>query len=229
MSGPPGKPTSMADVIKRAINNALLDVHTAMPGKVVKYDAAKQQADIQPLLQSAYLNEDDTRIAESFPTIPGVPVHFAGGGGAYLTFPIKEGDTGILFFSEGSLDKWLAKGGEVDPGFDHRFELCDGIFVPGLRPFSAPLKNAPTDRMTIGYNEGLRIHIDGNTIRIGSDVGGELDDATCATPTHKWMSDIYTLLTTATMPSTGATAGPYPGLAVPVVPTIASTTVRVKK
>lgn len=231
MSGPPGKPTSMADVMKRAIANALADLHTAMPGKVVKVykdgDNIKY-VDVQPVLKFAFFNEDDQRISDSFPVIPGVPVNFPGGGGAYITFPIAEGDTGIIVFSEASLDKWLSKGGEVDPEFDHRFELTDAMFLPGLRPFANRLKNVPSDRLTIGMNEGLRIHIDGSTIRIGSDVGGELDASTLATPTKKWMDDLYTWGTGLTLPVSGASAGP-PAMPPPTPPTIASGTVKIKK
>lgn len=56
-----------------------------------------------------------------------------------LALPVAVGDTGLLIFSDRSLDVWLATGGIVDPGDDRRHALSDAVFVPGLRPFSSPL------------------------------------------------------------------------------------------
>ena len=66
-------------------------------------------------------------------------------------------------------------GGLVDPEDDRRFDLSDGIFIPGLRDFGHPLKSAPLDRLTLGHDDGVQIHIDKDAIRVGSNLPVQLD------------------------------------------------------
>lgn len=141
---------TLGEVIRRAINAALVDTHRAIPASVQSYDAKTQQVDCQILVKRPYLDETDERQVESLPVVPNVPVMFAGGGGYRETFPIAAGDTGYLVFAERSLDRWLTgTGAEVDPEFDEA-SLVDAVFFPGLRPFGAPLQSAPTDRASFG-------------------------------------------------------------------------------
>jgi hypothetical protein len=99
---------------------------------VTSYDAGKRRASVQPLIRRGYLDEAGKRQTELLPIVNNVPVVFLGSGGARIKFPVRPGDTVLLLFAEASLDLWLAKGGEVDPGDDRRFSLSDGIAIPGL-------------------------------------------------------------------------------------------------
>jgi hypothetical protein len=125
----------MPDYITKLFTNKLKDLHTALPGRVEAYDKATQKANIKPLIKSDYFDDQDVRIIESLPVITNVPVVFPGAGDFRITFPINKGDTVLIIFSEGSLDKWLSKGGEVDPAIYSRHELTDAIAIPGLRDF----------------------------------------------------------------------------------------------
>lgn len=159
---------SLAAVIRRALDARLVDVHTAVPAEVLEYDAATQKVTAQPLLRRAYWDESGERIAEKLAPIPGVPVAFPGSGGFRVTFPVVVGDTVLLVFSEASLDKWLSHGGDVDPVDDARHELSDAIAIPGLRDFGHALGDAPTNRMSMGYDSGPTIEIDESEVRLGS-------------------------------------------------------------
>ena len=69
-------------------------------------------------------------------------------------------------------DQITAPWGEiVDPEIDHGFALHDGIFVPGLHPFGAPLGSCPTDHATLGHDSGVQIHFHKGTIAIGDESG----------------------------------------------------------
>ena len=61
----------------------------------------------------------------------------------------------------------------MDPEFDHLHGLSDGIFIPGVRPFGAPLAGVPTDHAAIGLSNGLRIHMRGSVITIGDESGSD--------------------------------------------------------
>lgn len=119
------------------LDSRLEALHVAMPGRVESYDASQQRAAVKPLIRRAAISEDDTRVAESLPVIEGVPVIFPGAGAFKITFPISKGDIVWLVFGEGSLDKWLDKGGsDVDPDDDRRNALSDAVAIPGILPFS---------------------------------------------------------------------------------------------
>ena len=168
---------ALDEVIQAAISARLLGTHVALPARIVRYDAAKQQADCQPVVQQAHDDEEGARVVAALPVVPGVPVLFPGGGGYRLTFPIKAGDDGdfcLLVFSEVSLDKWLTgKGAIVDPEIDHAHALADAVAFVGLRPFGAPWKSAPTDEATLGKDDGVQIHFEGSLITAGDKAGAQ--------------------------------------------------------
>lgn len=166
---------SLAEVISSAISGALEGVHTALPAKVVRYDASTQQADVQPLVKAAYTDEEGERQVASLPVVASVPVVMLTAGGFTFTVPVQNGNTGLLVFAEASLDRWLAgTGGEVDPEIDVRHGLSDGVFLPGLLPFGAPMDPAPpTDHATAGSVGGPRIHFRSSAITIGDESGSK--------------------------------------------------------
>lgn len=173
MSDTSRSPT-LSEVIRQAVNDALIEVHTSMPCRVESYDASKQCVNLQPLIKQAFLDEESTRVAARLPVLVNVPVQFPGSGNFRITFPLAVGSEGMAIFSESSLDTWLDQGGEVDPNDDRRFHLSDAFFLPGIRSFKNALQDAPTDRMTIGVDGGAQIHISESGINIGSNSGAEL-------------------------------------------------------
>ena len=202
---------TFASVIRRAIDNRLLDLHVQIPGRIERYDAELQQADVTPLIFSPAEEEDATITATALPVIPNVPVAFPAGGGMRITLPMAKGDIVTLWFSEASLDRWLARDGEaVDPGDFRRHEMSDAIAYPGLRTFKNPLKSAPTDALSLGNdNGGPTIEIKAATI----EAGGTAPLAT--------KDDIDSLQTgiDSHIHTTTATIGAGPGLGVISPPT----------
>lgn len=119
-----------------AVRALISQLNFAIPAKILLYDATTQQATVKPLIMDGYKGEDGERIVESLPAIAGVPVHFPGGGGARLTFPVGPGDLCMLIFSQKSLDTWLqGDGREVDPQDDRRSHMSDAVAYVGLHTF----------------------------------------------------------------------------------------------
>ena len=169
------RPSTLQDLLSRFRESLTADLHTSLPGKIVRYDATTQKADVQPLIKERYTDETGAMQSRDLPVIPAVPVQFPGAGGYRITFPIATDDTGLVIFSESSLDKWLVSGGTVDPSDERRHDLTDAVFLPGLRDFGHPLGSAPTDRATFGKDDGLQIHVDGSKIRIGTTTAIQLE------------------------------------------------------
>jgi hypothetical protein len=149
---------TLAQVLKEAISAQLYDLHVCLPARVEKYDAAKQRADIQPLLKKRYKAEE---VETELPLITAVPVQWpsAAGGGSFLHLPLKKGDLGMAIFCERSLDGWLQGGGQaVGPQDPRHHDLSDAIFLPGVRPFGSPLAGADPDNAVL-QNGQMRIEI----------------------------------------------------------------------
>lgn len=130
MSGE-AKSEELSELLRRAVKHGLSNIHTALPAQIESYDHTEQRASVKPLIKKSYR---DGKV-ESLPVIERVPVIFPRGTDFSMTWPLQQGDTVLLVFSERSMEKWLAKGGEQEPGDTRQFSLTDAIAIPGLQPF----------------------------------------------------------------------------------------------
>ncbi len=73
---PMTKIPTLAQLLKQAIENRLLDVHTALISRIENYDSNTQLADIQPVLKRAITSLDDHIRQEDLPLLVDVPVIF---------------------------------------------------------------------------------------------------------------------------------------------------------
>jgi hypothetical protein len=160
---------SLADVLLAAVEAKLALVFTAAPGRVLVYNKDEQSVDVQPIVQSAYLTEEGARVAETQPVLTRVPAIVLGGGGFRTTYPIEKGDTCLIIHLHCSGDRWFARGGDVvDPGDDRRHHISDAVALVGLRDFKHALANAPTDRMSMGADDGKSVEVFKDKVKLGS-------------------------------------------------------------
>lgn len=185
---------SFEKVLAMAIEARLFDVHTAIPGVVEAYDPGTESVTVRPALKRKY--EEGTIV--ELPLIMNVPVTFPRGGKASITFPIKKGDSGLLIFSERSLDVWKAKGGVVDPADPRKFNMTDAFFVPGGYPKGKPSGRATADKMRITNGTSEIEMTESAKFKVGKVGGDELFDL---------MSQLIQLLLDA---KTNTAIGPQP-------------------
>lgn len=119
---------SFFGTITKCIDTRLTSLHTAMPGVVDSYDRLKKTASIKPALQRQM--PDGT--SASLPVIPNVPVMFPQTANALISWPLTKGDTGLIVFSERSIDRWKTLGGVVNPKDLRKHDFSDALFYPGL-------------------------------------------------------------------------------------------------
>ena len=122
-------------------------IHTAMPGVIVSYNAATMTAVVQPALQGVRTMMDGTRQPVTISPIADVPVQFPGGGGHIFTFPVAPGDECLIIFSERSIDNWHQHGGTQQPSDWRMHDINDAFVLVGTR--AQPAVPAGVDPNTV--------------------------------------------------------------------------------
>ncbi len=150
--------------LKDATDEAIRGIHTALPGKIVKFDPVKGLADVLPTMK--FKQPSGKRM--DFPKITGVPVVIPQSYGqkATVAYPVKAGDGCLIVFAEQSLDYWQY-GQETDT--DLAFDLSNAICIPGL--FSVPssvLREACQENAVIVDVEGTRLKVQKDLIQMDS-------------------------------------------------------------
>ncbi len=160
---------TLAEVIRAALDSRLLDLHTALPGRVVSYDSDAQTADIRPMVRRALRDEDGEKVLEDLPVVPKVPVQWPRGGGFFLSMPLAEGDSGLLVFSERSIDRWRSTGEAADPGDQRTHGLSGAVFIPGVFPSAGALEDASGTVVVLGRDgtAAAQIRVTSTEIQLG--------------------------------------------------------------
>lgn len=128
--------TNLVQLIERMIHARALDIHTATPGIISKYDSEKQTADVQVAIKRQVVKAKET---VPVPIIKDVPVLFPRTGKVTHHFPLEKGDGVLLIFCERNIDPWQETDGSqpVNPSSSPRFhDFNDAVCLPGLFPVS---------------------------------------------------------------------------------------------
>ena len=157
---------ALAEVIRLALERQGRSLRVGLPGRVERFDAVNQLADVTPLLKETAFDEVGAEVVESLPVLTNVPVQFSGGGGYAVTFPVASGDACWLTFADRSLDEWIDRGGVVDPIDLRRHDFADPVAILGVRSKADKLAEFDDSRAVFG-NKGPRIAVDGSIVHLG--------------------------------------------------------------
>lgn len=201
-----------AEALEVFVRSFLQDLYTAIPAKVVEYDAEKQKIVAQPMVKRALETINGGELVEELPTIPDVPVAFPRNRGFALTFPLEPGDRVLLLFSMRSIDTYLASSDDqpVDP-IDFRIhDITDAIALPGVFPDALALKNAvSTQSMALGSDTGAGVaYFKAETVNVGAE-----DPADAAPLDSKVQSELDSLRSALNDLVTQYNAHVHPGVA----------------
>lgn len=121
---------TLTQLLKNAFRSQAMEMHTCIPAKVLKYNAKTCTVDVKIGVKRKFVGED----YKEYPIIPDVPVRFmrSAGSTAILRLPIKKGDTGLLLFTQRSIEKWLVSKDVVEPDDPRIFDISDATFAPDL-------------------------------------------------------------------------------------------------
>jgi hypothetical protein len=159
---------SLALTMRESIRVALSRLPVAIPARIISYDADKQSVDVQPSIEGLLPTEEGTE-RYSPQIVQGVPVAFPQGGGYFMSFPLKPGDSVLLVFQDRSLDEWVQRSsGVASPRSVRIHAASDAIAIPGVRPFVDPLSDADDEHMAMGRDGGAQVHIRPDRVDLGS-------------------------------------------------------------
>lgn len=171
---------TLAQLLRDTITHRLSGVHTAMPGRIERYDSAKQRVDVQPVLSDKLVTANDVETSQ-FPLITDVPLAFFRIGGFFLCAPVKVGDKVWLQFGERSLDRLLTLGydSDVDPitgskttndPLLRRFSLDDAVAIPA--DVVTTIQDFSDSALVMGKDGGgPQVAVDDNFAYLGAQSG----------------------------------------------------------
>lgn len=157
-----------------ALDAALKNLHTSLPGIIASYDPDTQVASVQPAIQRIFTEKG----AVALPLCVDVPVAFPGGGDFFLTFPVAQGDECILLFSERCIDFWHVNGGVQLPADYRLHDLSDAMAIVGINSQAKKLTAVQTDGAELRTrSRSTFIRLTEGTIFIKGDIVQEGDYA----------------------------------------------------
>jgi|WetSurMetagenome_2_1015567.scaffolds.fasta_scaffold00191_15 phage baseplate assembly protein gpV len=126
------------------------NIFTALPGIYKGAGKGQQTANVQPAVQAKVRNQNGGWDDATLPMCINCPIVFPGGGGFQLTFPLSEGDEGLIVFAQRCIDSWWQSGG-VQPQAEMRMhDISDGFFIPAmLSQAKAPSTAASTSTVQL--------------------------------------------------------------------------------
>lgn len=100
-----------------------------IPAQVVSYDSASNRAVIKPLVMM--MTTDNKKVGRA--TVANIPVFRYGGGGFFISLPVKAGDFGWLRASDRDISLVMQRGGKEDVANTKRLHsFSDAIFFPDM-------------------------------------------------------------------------------------------------
>lgn len=142
---------SVEDTAKEAVN----EIHTALPGKIVAFDTGTGMATVQSI--GKFKTSDGKSL--DYPAISKVPVVFPHShvGNCGIVFPVLPGDSCLLVISEVELDEWRT-GATAEGAL--KFDLTNAICIPGM------LHNANKAHLGAYNSSGILLYSGGTKVAI---------------------------------------------------------------
>lgn len=161
--------TSEIEKTAKAVVN---DIHTAMPGEIMSYNAGAGTATVRPV--GKFVTSDNKELA--YPVVSECPVcfPFCHNAGVGVAFPVKKGDSCIIVISEVELDAWRSGAASEGP---LRFDLTSAMVIPGLLKGGNPASVKASKENAVILTAGdVEVAVSGNGCRI--DTGSTAMDVT---------------------------------------------------
>lgn len=170
------------EAVDAVLRDRLNTLHTAYPGRLVRYYPEKQTVDVQLCVMREVPGEDhEPDLFEEVPELVNIPVVWPRAGGFVITFPLNVGDYVAVFCGTTNTLLWREKGGtNMRPGVvGDEFGLNGCFVMPGYYPDNREhtLKDVDTQNMVLRRVDGGAaiaikpdgsVHITSNHVVVGA-------------------------------------------------------------
>lgn len=116
--------------IRAALAAHKAGIWTALPATVAKFNAGAVTVEAQPTIKAQIRQPNGTWVDTQMPLCVDCPIVYPGGGGFVFTFPLTQGDEGVLVFASRCIDAWWQQGGIQKQAELRMHDLSDGFFFP---------------------------------------------------------------------------------------------------
>lgn len=163
------------EALRVAIESAMLNAWTALPGILVSFDADKVTAVVKSAVGGVALGSDGEASPTDLPLLQDVPVVFPRGGGATLTFPLQPGDEVLVVFSCRPIDSWWQSGGVQRPANARFHDLSDAFAIPGPMSQARKIGGISTSAVQLRSDDGAAfVEIDPASHAVNVSTTGDL-------------------------------------------------------
>lgn len=160
------KEPDLAEVIQAAVESALLNVHTFLPGIVTAYDEAKGTVEVEPQITRMIPGPGGKYVNEALPKLPHVKIAHQRTDTHVQYLPCSVGTFGLVFFCEVSMDRWRNKGALSAPADMSRHHISNGIFLPVLYPDCQLWTDDPAGGAVFGAVSGVQLRSYPDTMEV---------------------------------------------------------------
>jgi hypothetical protein len=180
-----GNEPTLAEIVRRALDSKLLDLHVALPCRVESYDAATQTIEALPMVRRAIEDVDGDTQHEDLPTLPNVPVLFPRSAAFSASWPLAAGDFVLVVFCSSAIGNWRESGDISNPGDLRRHDLSHAVAIPGIAAKGSTIPtsstaavlevNAPATHVTVGAGASEFVALSNLVDTFLEDLAGAID------------------------------------------------------
>lgn len=172
----------LSDLLNLLKKEIFLDLNCHHLGTIQSFDPGSQTvtATVNYAKTVFQLNQDTglyDPVLVNYPLLVDMPAIILGGGNAYLTMPITQGDQCLILFNDRSIDNWFQSGqvGSLNSSRAHSF--ADGLVLVGLNFLTGTgvtkLTNYDTTRATL-RNGTTGVGVSSSKVKIFNQTNGAL-------------------------------------------------------
>lgn len=159
--------SNIEQLLETAIDSALVDLHTCLPGSIISFDSVAQTVHAQVQIRRVHVDKNGIESTVAVPVLVDVPILFPKCAGFSITLPVKPGDNCLIFFSERDIDNWHNSGSLSNPRTRRKFDFSDGFCFPGV---------STTNNRVSNYNsDDLEIRNDDSSAKIVLKLNGDIE------------------------------------------------------
>ena len=124
----PSNNDSFPGTLRFAFQKMMQQVNGMLPARVIAYNRTTNRVQVELLI--AVVGTSGAQFPR--PQIASIPVLVLGGGGYFLSFPLKVGDLGWVLASDRDISLFLQSYTQAPPNTQRMMNFSDGMFIPDV-------------------------------------------------------------------------------------------------